>query len=256
MERMEIIGLGAAVMGHAGLLGAFYLGLFPNDEKPPQQPSISVNLVADIADVSTAPDAIQEESAPLPEEVEDIIEEAIEEPVPEPKANDKPVVIKKKEPPRKEKPKDKPKKRAEKKPTKKKTARAKKPRAFSKDFTSSFDGKGKAEGTPASKTAAEVKRSIKVSLSSQVERFFKRCAPSGIDVNKITTAATLNLNKGGGLISITGLNQRGVNASNKTQAPLHKECVQNAIKRAAPFKNLPEDNYAVWKRWPMEFNTK
>lgn len=262
MEKMEKIGFSVAIIGHAALLGGFYLGLLSDDEPKPQEASISVNIVADIADISTAPDAIQEEPAPAaeaPEEPEEV--EEVEAPLPT-LVEEKPSPIAKKTPPKK-KPKDKPKSKP-KKPSKKKTeskkkkteTKKKKSKGFSKDFTSSFDGKGKAKGTPASKTAAEVKRSIKVSLSSQVERFFKRCIPSGVDINKITTSATLNLNQNGGLSSITGLNQRGINSNNKAQAPLLKECVSKSIKAAAPFKNLPKENYAVWKKWPMEFKKK
>ena len=64
MDRAEKLGLGAAVGGHGLLLGAFALGLMASAEVVPKQQSISVSLVGKIADVSTAPDAIQEESAP------------------------------------------------------------------------------------------------------------------------------------------------------------------------------------------------
>lgn len=249
MERIEKIGLGVALIGHAGLIGGFYLGLLSPEKIIPQQTSISVDIVADIADISTAPDAIQEEPAPIAQDdsaADEVIEETPEDAVPE-TVSDKPTPTPKKVEPKKPDPKPTP------KPAPKPTP---KPKGFSKDFASSFEGKGEAQGTPASQTAAEVRRSVTVSLSSQIERFFKRCAPSGVDVNKITTAATLNLSQSGGLVSITNIAQRGINSSNRAQADLHKECVSNAIKAAAPFSNLPEDNYAIWKSWPMEFNTK
>ena len=64
MDRVEKLGLGAAVGGHVILLGAFALGMMASTETTPKQESISVSLVGEIAEVSTAPDAIQEESAP------------------------------------------------------------------------------------------------------------------------------------------------------------------------------------------------
>ena len=64
MDRTEILGFGAAVGGHALLLGVFALGLMASAKTAPKQESISVSLVGEIADVSSAPDAIQEESAP------------------------------------------------------------------------------------------------------------------------------------------------------------------------------------------------
>ncbi len=283
MERFEKIGLGLALLGHAGLMGGFYIGSLSDEKLQPQQASISVDIVADIADISTAPDAIQEEPAPSAEEelVEELApdeplesepEETSEpnEPKPQIKDNKAAEDRKRAEATKRanaklraeEKKKADAKKRAEakKREDAKKRAEAKR-RADAKARAeerrkNGFAGRGNTSGTPASQTAAEVRRSVKVSLSSQVERYFKRCAPSGVDVNKITTAATLNLNKNGGLISITGINQRGINSSNRAQAGLHKECVSDAIRAAAPFKNLPEDNYAVWKKWPMEFNTK
>ena len=289
MERFEKIGLGVALLGHAGLMGGFYIGSLSDEKKEPQQASISVNIVADIADISTAPDAIQEEPAPSEELVEELAidepleseaapEEASEPAEPKTIVNDNKASEDRKraEATKKanallraeEQKKADAQKRAEaqKREDAKKRAEAKrlaeaKRRADAKARAeerrkNGFAGRGSASGTPASQSAAEVRRSVKVSLSSQVERYFKRCAPTGVDVNKITTAATLNLNKNGGLISITGINQRGINSSNRTQAGLHKECVSDAIRAAAPFKNLPEDNYAVWKEWPMEFTTK
>lgn len=64
MDRAEKLGLGVAVGGHALLLSAFALGLLASSKTAPKQESISVSLVGEIADVSTAPDAIQEDSAP------------------------------------------------------------------------------------------------------------------------------------------------------------------------------------------------
>ena len=64
MDRVEKVGLGAAIGGHVILLGAFGLGLLASADTIKKQESISVSLVGEIADVSTAPDAIQEESAP------------------------------------------------------------------------------------------------------------------------------------------------------------------------------------------------
>jgi periplasmic protein TonB len=64
MDRAEKLGLGAAVGGHVVLLGAMALGLMMSTEPVSKPGAISVSLVSEIAEVSTAPDAIQEESAP------------------------------------------------------------------------------------------------------------------------------------------------------------------------------------------------
>ena len=64
MDRAEKLGLGAAIGGHVVLLGAMALGLLMSAERLTKTQPISVSLVGEIADVSTAPDAIQEDSAP------------------------------------------------------------------------------------------------------------------------------------------------------------------------------------------------
>jgi outer membrane biosynthesis protein TonB len=64
MDRSEHLGLGAAVAVHGLLLGAMVIGLLTADKTLPKPEAISVSLVGEIANVSAAPDAIQEESAP------------------------------------------------------------------------------------------------------------------------------------------------------------------------------------------------
>ncbi|MFN5631748.1 MAG: cell envelope biogenesis protein TolA, partial [Sphingomonadales bacterium] len=91
MDRAERIGLGTAIGGHALLLGAFAIaGLLTADRIVKPQP-ISVTLDGPVADVSTAPDPVQEEPAPAPAAAEPEPAEAepapvmkIEKPTPKP----------------------------------------------------------------------------------------------------------------------------------------------------------------------------
>ena len=226
MDRAEKLGLGVAVGGHALLLGAFALGLLASAKTAPKQESISVSLVGEIADVSTAPDAIQEESAPLapgdtpPAEPPPAPTPIMQIAKPVEKQQVKPVL---------------------------------KPGGLSRSFLDSIDnigkapGAGKAVGTPAAKTAAEVRRSVSISIAGQIRSRVRACAPSGIDINKIETFVTLNLEPTGKLTSVRFDKQTGLNTSNQPQAGPLKDCILQAVRAASPYSGLDPEYYDVWK---------
>lgn len=265
MDRTEKLGLGAAVGGHVVLLGALALGLLISDEPLKRPEAISVSLVGEIAEVSTAPDAIQEESAPpAPAEAEPAEPPPspvmqVERPVEKPQAKPVPTPLKRDIP--------NPAKTAVKKvavkqpPAKTATAPAKsgkgttpaKPGGLSKSFEDSINnigkapGAGKAVGTPAAKSAAEVRRSVSVSLAGQIRSRVRACAPSGVDINKIETFVTLSLDSSGRLNSVRFDKQVGVNDSNQPQAGPLKDCILQAVRAASPFEGLDSEYYDVWK---------
>ncbi len=265
MDRAEKLGLGAAVGGHVVLLGAMALGLFLSNESVKKPEAISVSLVGEIAEVSTAPDAIQEESAPpAPAEAEPAEPPAapvmqIEKPVEKQQAKPVPKPLVRETPP--------PAKTAVKKvavkqpPAKTATAPAKsgkgttpaKPGGLSKSFEDSISnigkapGAGKAVGTPAAKSAAEVRRSVSVSLASQIRSRVRACAPSGVEINKIETFVTLSLEPSGRLNSVRFDKQVGVNDSNQPQAAPLKDCILQAVRAASPFEGLDPEYHDVWK---------
>lgn len=265
MDRAEKLGLGAAVGGHVVLLGAMALGLMMSAEPVTKPEAISVSLVGEIADVSTAPDAIQEESAPpAPAEAEPAEPPPspamqIERPVEKPQAKPVPKPLPRETPP--------PAKVATKKvavkqpPAKTNTATAKsgkgttpaKPGGLSKSFEDSINaigkapGAGKAVGTPAAKTASEVRRSVSFSLASQIRSRVRACAPSGVEINKIETFVTLNLEPSGRLTSVRFDKQVGVNDSNQPQAAPLKDCILQAVRAASPFEGLDPEYHDVWK---------
>lgn len=279
MDRVEKVGLGAAIGGHVILLGAFALGLLVSPDAVKKPDAISVSLVGEIADVSTAPDAIQEESAPPaagetePSEpppapamqIEQPVEKVQPKPVPKPvKANPTPPVSKvaaKKEPVKQ------PPSKTASQPTKiaaaaaKKTASAPagkgttpaKPGGLSKNFEDSINnigkapGAGKAVGTPAAKSAAEVRRSVSVSLAGQIRSRVRACAPSGIDINKIETFVTLSLDSSGKLNAVRFDKQVGVNESNQPQANPLKDCILQAVRAASPYEGLDPEYHDIWK---------
>lgn len=265
MDRAEIFGFGAALGGHGLLLGLFALGLMASAETAPKPESISVSLVGEIADVSTAPDAIQEESAPpaagettpaepppAPSPVMQI-EKPQAKPVPKPakaetapsvaKAAPKPVKTAAAAPP---------------KSTKAATASGKgttpaKPGGLSRSFEDSMNnigkapGAGKAVGTPAAKTATEVRRSVGVSIAGQIRSRVRACAPTGVDINKIETFVTLSLEPTGRLASVRFDKQIGLNDTNQTQAGPLKDCILQAVRAASPYEGLDPEYHDVWK---------
>ena len=252
MDRVEKVGLGAAIGGHVILLGAFGLGLMASADTIKRQESISVSLVGEIADVSTAPDAIQEESAPPAAG-----DTAPSEPPPAPTPViqiEKPVAKPVQKPAAKVAAKNAPVKQP---PTK--AATPAKPGGLSRNFEDSINnigkapGAGKAVGTPAAKTAAEVRRSASAALGPQIMRFVRSCSPNGVGVDKILTRVSLSLNRDGSLAGISGVSQDGVDDNNRPQAKPTETCVLNSIRRASPFSGLDDEYYDIWKTHRMAF---
>jgi outer membrane biosynthesis protein TonB len=265
MDRAEILGFGAAVGGHALLLGLFALGLMASAQTAPKPQSISVSLVGEIADVSSAPDAIQEESAPpasgetAPTEPPPAptpvmkIEKPQTKPVPKPvKAETAPAVAKATAKPIKTAAATPP-KTTKATPASGKGTTPAKPGGLSRSFEDSINnigkapGAGKAVGTPATKTASEVRRSVGVSIAGQIRSRVRACAPTGIDINKIETFVTLSLDISGKLTSVRFDRQTGTNESNQPQAGPLKDCILQAVRAASPYDGLDPEYYDVWK---------
>lgn len=267
MDRAEKLGLGAAVGGHVVLLGAMAAGLFLSNEPLKKTEAISVSLVGEIAEVSTAPDAVQEESAPPA-----IAEAEPAEPPPSPTPVmkiEKPVEKAQVKPAEKPVKRDVPppaktavKKAPVKQPPKKIAAAATKsgkgttpakPGGFSKSFEDSINnvgktpGAGKAVGTPAAKSGAEVKRSVSTSLASQIRSRVRACAPSGVEINQIETFVTLSLEPSGRLTNVQFNKQTGVNDSNRPQADPLKQCILQSVRSASPFSGLDPEYHDIWK---------
>lgn len=261
MDQTEKMGLGVAVGGHVLLLGAMAFGLFMSTDRLKKPEALSVSLVGEVAEVSTAPDAIQEEPAP-PLAAD---EQPADPPPPLP-------AMKIEKPARK--PLEKPIKRevpppattavkkiAVKQPPAKSVAAAKRGKGatpakaggFSKNFEDAINnvgkapGAGKAVGTPAAKTGAEVRRSVSASLASQIRSRVRACAPSGVEINQIETFVTLSLEPSGRLTGVQFNKQVGVNDSNRPQADPLKQCILQSVRAASPFSGLDPEYHDVWK---------
>lgn len=265
MDQTDKMGLGVAVGGHVALLIAMALGLLMSTDRLQKTEPIAVSLVGEIAEVSTAPDAIQEESAPpAPAEAEPSepppapvmrIEKPVErpqlKPIQKPVKRDVP-------PPAKIAVKKVPVKQAPAKVAAATTKSGKgtiptRPGGLSKSFEDSINavgkapGAGKAVGTPAAKTGAEVRRSVSTSLASQIRNRVRACAPSGVEINQIETFVTLSLEPSGRLTSVQFNKQVGVNDSNRPQADPLKQCILQSVRAASPFSGLDPEYHDIWK---------
>ena len=108
------------------------------------------------------------------------------------------------------------------------------------------------KGAPAAATAAEVRRSIDVSIKAKVGPRWNGCRISGVDVDQLKTVVKFKLTQSGALAGFTSVNTTGENDSNKFQVQRHQECAKRAVELAAPF-DLPEENYSFWQNYTLDF---
>ena len=264
MDRAEILGFGAAVGGHALLLGLFALGLMASAQTAPKPQSISVSLVGEIADVSSAPDAIQEESAPpasgetAPTEPPPAptpvmkIEKPQTKPVPKPvKAETAPAVAKATAKPIKTAAATPP-KTTKATPASGKGTTPAKPGGLSRSFEDSINnigkapGAGKAAGTPAARTAAVIRSAVNNTISAEVRPLIPPCTPRTSDNSSLKVFVALNIGRSGNLLDANVYKLVGETPSNAAQIPQVKQCVLNSLRAASPY-NLNPDEFDTWK---------
>jgi periplasmic protein TonB len=266
MDQSEKIGLGAALGGHGLLVALLLLGLFQaarpmGSDGGGSGDGIAVELVSEGSPApEAAPVAVEEVIEPLPEP--EILPETVVDPLPTPKPQ--PKVAQKQEPVKKVIT-----KQPEKQPVN--TAKNGKGRGGNSDFMKEMDKKlgnqggggsggankkGEGEGggeTKSTKTAGQITKEVNAILGPRILRYIRQCAPSGVDVNRIITTVTLNLSRSGGVTSLTGVQQRGLNDNNRPQAQPMERCVTGAIRKAAPFTELDAKDYDGWKTHRMSF---
>ncbi|MFC4293324.1 hypothetical protein ACFOWX_12945 [Sphingorhabdus arenilitoris] len=291
MDRIEQTGLATAVLIHGLLALAIWFAMqnAPKEAVKPQ-PSINVSLVGEIAPVSSAPDAIQEEPAPssladAPARLSDPAPEAptvTPTPVPQvtptpvrkitptpPKTPPKTVPVQKTAPPKttpkatpKATPKSTPKAAAKTSPPKTAT---KKSGGFGKGFeqtiagiggsssssASAASGAGKASGTPAAKSGAEVRQSVTAALGSQIKPFLNKCVPNSPEINRLIFPVTVSLDSSGRATGTNIGSPSGVTDTNRPQVSPVKDCISKAINAASPFRGLDPDYHDVWKSHSM-----
>ena len=285
LTRSETGALAIAVVAHIALIGALSLTWRGVDVPPPPE-RMEVDLIAESAPTSTAPvlsptppapalgtpdepAVMPEPPLPDPTPPEPVPPEPVvrarPEPVP-PKAvtppAPKPVAKAMPKPPPKPVAKTPPRTAAPKAPAKPPATKAPAPKTATPRPTGRLDGiigglgrdaaPTATKGAPAAATAAEVKKSIDVSIKGAVRSPWNRCQVTGLDVDQLSTEVRFRLTRSGALDAITGVRTTGQTDTNRTQVARHQECARRAIELAAPF-DLPVENYSVWRDYVLDF---
>jgi hypothetical protein len=140
--------------------------------------------------------------------------------------------------------------------------KADKPRGslLGKDFLKGIDTSADAPRKAAPPPAAAMGPAQKSALDAEIRRQLKPHwrPPSGADADQLVTLLEVRLDKSGALVGTPQvIDQLGVTASNRPQAKLHAERAIQAVKLAAPFRNLPPEFYDQWK-WlrPLRFDAR
>ncbi|MGH6650910.1 MAG: hypothetical protein ACREB7_07220 [Sphingopyxis sp.] len=258
-------GIAIAVAAHVLIIGLLSVQ-WTAGERRFDNPPMEVDLIAETAPVSTAPVISDTPPAPRLGE-EDSLDDAPPEPLPAPPLPEPvvrptpapaPKVVKKAPPvPPKKAPPPAAQKATPKTPTKVPTKTG--TRGPTGRLDGITDGLGKeatkkpaAVGAPAAATAAEVRKSIDVSIKSKVNPRWQRCSVSGVDVDQLKTVVKFRLTASGALAGFSSVTTTGENDSNKFQVQRHQECAKRAVELAAPF-DLPEENYSFWQNYTLDF---
>jgi protein TonB len=260
------LGFVIAVVLHLLLLALLTLQ-WPEPEEKIKNPPMEVDLIAEAAPKSSAP--VISESPPPPKlgEVEEIAPPAPPPPrvapPPPPKAipakAPPPKALPTKAPPTKAPPAKAPPAKAP--PAKAPPAKAppaKRPPTGRLDGIT--DGLTKAppakappaKGVPAAQTAAEVRKSIDVSIKGAVVPRWNSCRITGVDIGNLSTEVKFRLSQTGALQGFTSVTTSGQNDSNRFQVQRHQECAKRAVELAAPF-DLPAENYDFWRNYTLDF---
>jgi type IV secretory pathway VirB10-like protein len=246
MDRAERAGFGIAVGGHILLFAVFAAGYLAVKPPPPmkRQP-IEVSIVDEVGLESGAPEISNTPLAPKLGEVEAPVEPPAPAPVPTPsEARPAP------QPRQAATPAPAPPKQPSSKAAQRPTAGRLKGLL---EGLSDSDSDSRSTAPP----GATVSPAVQSSLAAEVRRQLKPHwqPPSGADVEKLKTVLRINLARDGSVTSINFVTTNGINASNRTQADLHRERAIKAVRLASPF-NLPPQFYDGWKSMTVNFDLR
>ena len=259
MSREERIGLAIAIAAHVGLVA--WLALAPSRstfQPPPDR--MTVSLSDAVAPEATSPEPLAQaapetaptlgEAAPEPEPLPEVAP-----PVPQPRVIASPL-------PRLAPPVAKPAARPSAKPSAKPAVapqadsrtrrRPDAPAGASrvgKNFLKGIPGgeaRGAAQNPPAARAGPQVTASLRQAIARQLVPQWK--APQGVEVEKITTYLSWDLNRDGSLAGPPRVvRQEGITDANRAQAARHAEQAIRAVQLAAPF-DLPIAYYEIWRK--------
>lgn len=258
-------GIAIAVAAHVLIIGLLSVQWTAGDRRF-DNPPMEVDLIAETAVQSTAPvisetppaarlgeeeavDVAAPEPVPAPPLPEPVVRPT---PAPTPKQVARPKQIPPKQPPaaQKAQPKAAPKAPPAKDRPARPTGRLD---GIAEGLSRSQPKTPASKGAPATKTAAEVRRSIDVSIKAKVGPRWDRCNVSGVDVEQLKTVVKFRLTQTGALAGFSSVTTTGQNDSNRFQVARHQECAKKAIEVASPF-DLPEENYSYWQNYTLDFD--
>ena len=289
MERTEQVGLGVAATAHIALIVLLSISWPDPPPLPIENPPMAVDLIAEAAPVSTAPEPASEAPAARLGEVErDVLAPVPPLPVPKvtPRVAPPPPTPKRATPA----PAPRPTPRAERRPpppTPRDTSERRRPDRqtatpprqtapartttppqrnprpaagdplgdIANSVARSSTPSARGTAAPATQTASEIRRSISTSINAEVARPWNACRVTGIDVDQLKTTVVFRLTQSGGLERIASVDTSGVNDTNRTQLARFEECARRAIELAAPF-NLPAENFSYWQTYTLDFEKR
>jgi hypothetical protein len=242
LRREEKLGLGIAVAAHIALVAALVIEARREVPAIPPAERMTVSLADDVSLESTAPNPSQEAQAAIapvlaPES----------EPLPAPVTT--PVPRQPDTPPPRQASKAQPKPAPPPKPNRKSGGGSRIGDDFLKGLSS---GERSGAGTPAAAFGSAERASLQAAINRQLKP--KWTAPEGVDVEKLDTTLTWDLNPDGSLKGRPRLvSQTGKTDSNAPQQARHIELAIRAVQISAPFK-LPPEFYDHWKRLTWHFD--
>ncbi len=292
LAQREKVALGVAIIAHLALFALLSLS-WDAPEEPIDNPPMAVDLVAEIAPVSTAPEPATEAPAARRGEIDsDEVEPVPAPPVPKmiPRVQPPPPTPKRAEPvpaprpaPRAERrpppptPRDSSERRRPDRPAATTPPRPANPPATTRSPTRpardtrpagdplgrivddvARTGTTNARGTnaPAAQTAAEVRQSITVAVDREIAPFWQRNVPSGVDIEQLRVVLEISLNRDGSVASVRQAGElAGRTESNQPQQARFVEQAIRSVRQAAPFA-LPEEHYDSWRVVRQSFRAR
>ena len=233
----EQIGLGIAVLAHAGLVAVLTINVLRDPPFVPPPERIVVSFVEDVGPVASAPEIAEDTQAALAPEISD-------RPDPKPRSEAQ-------QPETRSTP------RVDPRTQQSRTPPSQTPRSSGAEFGSAFrEGQSSGErnngGAPAVEISPRVMASIQMSIIRQLRPNWN--APDGLDAELLSTDVTWRMNSDGSLRGQPRCDDtRGITASNRPQASRHCELAIRAIRKTAPFR-LPEEYYTAWQEVTSTFN--
>jgi hypothetical protein len=243
VDRAEQAGLGASFAGHLLLVALLWAGYLAVKPMPiPQRKAIEVSLVTETALESGAPQISHEPPAPkLAEDERAPVEPAPSAPAPEPKPTPAPMTKTMAKPAPAPAPVKPP---AQVKPSGGRLAGILK-------GLSDNDSPSRSTAAPATTITPAIQSSLAAAIIRQIKPHWE--GPNGPDVDALKTVLKISLARDGSVTNIQFAGTTGINDSNRSIAPIHKERAIKAVRLASPFQ-LPANLYDGWKEVTVNFD--